>query len=173
MITGFDPLDQARADAAAVRYAQARDAGASIGRIQIDWSELETARGVYDAQALAEAFADPGLQGMSVFVLVSTLDSDGLTVPDYLGDEDGLRDGLTFASPEVIDAFAGFLDWLGPELLRRDVWALSIGNEIDAPIEDGLADETAAIAFYDAAFARWNANVPQIAATVTLTFGAA
>ncbi|MHA7820319.1 MAG: hypothetical protein ACX930_11795 [Erythrobacter sp.] len=172
MITGFDPLDTSQAAEATRRYAEARDSGASIGRVQIDWADLETSRGVYDAGALEEAFADPGLVGMNVYVLISTLDSDGLTVPAYLGDADGLRGGLTFASPEVTGAFRDFLDWLAPELLGRNVWALSIGNEIDVPIGDGQAGEAAAQEFYETAFAHWNANYPDIATSITFTFGA-
>jgi len=173
MITGFDPLNAERAQQASARYAQARASGATVGRVQIDWSELETAPGVYDERALDDAFADPGLEGMNVFVLVSTLDSDGLTVPEYLGDSGGLRDGLTLASDDVIVAFTDFLDWLGPQLKARDVWGLSIGNEVDSPIEDAIVSEANAAVFYEAAFERWNDQTPEIAVTITLTFGAA
>jgi hypothetical protein len=110
MITGFEALNETRAAIAAQSYAEARSAGASIGRVQIDWADLETAPGEYDAQALAELFDDPNLEGMNLVVLVSTLDSEGLTLPSYLQDGVDLRSGLTLAAPEVTDAFAAFLD---------------------------------------------------------------
>ena len=172
MITGFDPLDDARAAIADNRYQQARDAGATIGRVQIDWAELETGPGEFDEVALDEAFQAPELAGMNLVVLVSTLDSDGLTLPTYLMDGDELRDGLTLDSPEVRDAFLAFLDWLAPRLESRDVWLLSIGNEVIGPIEDGLLPEAEAVNFYAAAFDQWNAEVPDIGITLTFTIGA-
>ncbi|MEM6909387.1 MAG: hypothetical protein AAF494_11975 [Pseudomonadota bacterium] len=172
MITGFDPLDNARSALAADRYAQAAAAGASIGRVQIDWAELETAPGVYDAQALADAFADPALEGMNLVVLLSTLDSDSLTVPEYLLEDGAFRDGLTLASPEVVNAFSAFLDWLGPQLTQRNVWLLSVGNEPLGPIEDGRATEADAVAFYSAALDQWNADAPEIGITLTFTIAA-
>lgn len=172
MITGFDPLNAERAEQAALRYSQARASGASVGRVQIDWAELETAPGVYNAQALADAFADPGLEGMNIVVLLSTLDSEGLTIPDYLLEDGALRDDLTLASPEVVDAFSAFLDWLGPQLTPRDVWLLSIANEPKGPVEDGLATEADAVTFYSSAMDQWNADVPEIGITATFTLAA-
>lgn len=172
MITGFDPLDQVRADEAAQRYAAARASGASIGRIQIDWSELEIGPGQYDESALADAFADPALDGMNLVVLLSTLDSESFTIPDYLSEDGALRDGLTLRSPEVVDAFAAFLDWLAPQLLARDVWLLSIANEPKGPIDDGLTTDADAAAFYAAALDQWNGAVPEIGITATFTIAA-
>ncbi|MEM7690711.1 MAG: hypothetical protein AAF291_16985 [Pseudomonadota bacterium] len=172
MITGFDPLSDEQADEAALRYEQARASGASVGRVQIDWGELETAPGEYDEEALIDAFADPGLEGMNVVVLLSTLDSDGLTVPDYLVEDGALRDGLTLASPQLVDAFSGFLDWLGPQLMARDVWLLSIANEPKGPVEDGLASEQDAVTFYSEAMDQWNAAHPEIGITATFTIAA-
>lgn len=172
MITGFDPLDAARAKIAADRYQQARGAGATIGRVQIDWSELETGPGEYDEDALDEAFAAPELEGMSLAVLISTLDSDELTLPAYLMDGEGLRDGLTLDAPEVRDAFLAFLEWLAPRLEQRDVWLLSIGNEVIGPIKDGLVPEEDAVDFYTAAFDQWNEAVPDIGVTLTFTIAA-
>lgn len=172
MITGFDPLSADRTAQAAARYAQARESGASIGRIQIDWGELETAPGVYDAQALTDAFADMALDGMNLVVLLSTLDSDGLTVPDYLVEGDAFRDDLTLGSREVTGAFSDFLDWLGPQLVQRDVWLLSIANEPKGPVEDGFVSEADAANFYSTAMDQWNTAVPDIGITVTFTLAA-
>jgi len=172
MITGFEPLDTDRATIAAERYQEARDAGATIGRVQIDWSELETAPGQYNETALDEAFDRPELEGMNLVVLVSTLDSDGLTLPAYLMDDGELRDGLTLDAPEVRDAFESFLEWLTPRLMSRDVWLLSIGNEVIGPIEDGLVSEEQAVGFYTAAFDQWNESVPDIGITLTFTIRA-
>ncbi len=169
MITGFDPLNDQRAEQAALRYEQARTSGASIGRVQIDWAELETAPGEYDEQALADAFADPGLEGMNLVVLLSTLDSEGLTIPDYLVEDGLLRDGLTLSSPEVVNAFTAFLDWLGPQLTQRDVWLLSVLNEPIGAVENGVVAEEDTVAFYSAALDQWNSAVPDIGISGTFT----
>ncbi|KLE31753.1 hypothetical protein AAW01_09615 [Aurantiacibacter gangjinensis] len=169
MIAGFDPLDAARAAKADARFAEAKDAGLTLGRIQIDWSDLETAPGEYDGDMLAEALADPRLDGLNVFVTLSTLDTDGLTLPDYLLSDGELRQGLTMASPEVVDAFTAMLDWLAPQLLAEDVWGLSLGNEVDVPIGDGLVGQEAARQFFVAGMSHWNTTTPDIAVTLTLT----
>ncbi|MDJ0641799.1 MAG: hypothetical protein QNJ15_03190 [Erythrobacter sp.] len=172
MITGFDPLDRERADTAEARYAEARAAGMTIGRIQIDWAELEPDRGAYDRQALEDAFADPLLAGLDIYVTLSTLDSDGLTFPAYLLDGDNLRAGLTLASPEVTGAFTDLLDWLAVQLPAHNVWAISLGNEVDSPVDDGLASSADAETFFTTGLGHWNAISPDIASTVTLTIGA-
>lgn len=169
MITGFDPLNAERSQQAALRYQQARASGATIGRVQIDWAELESAPGEFNTQALDDAFADPSLEGMNLVVLLSTLDSEGLTVPEYLVEDGEFRDDLTLGSPEVVNAFTAFLDWLGPQLMQRDVWLLSIANEPKGPVEDGLATEQDAVTFYSAAMDRWNTAFPEIGITGTFT----
>ena len=173
MITGFDALDTARSELAAGLYAEAADAGASIGRVQVDWAELETDEGVYDDAALDELFSPSELDGMNVYLTLSTLDSDAVTFPDYLmNDDDGLREGLSAASPEVTTAFTNFLSWLGEKLMEREVWALSIGNEVDSPVGDGIIPEADAGEFYKSALDHWNREFPEIASTLTFTIAA-
>ncbi len=175
IIVGFDDLSrgpfdrQARAeallDAAAMR-------GASISRIQLDWTELEPEPGEFDPAPLAEALNLARTRGQHVYVTLSTLDSDGLTLPEDLLNDDGqLRDGLSLSSPEVLQRFESLLAWMVPRL-GADVWALSMGNEVDSPIADGLASAEDALTFYQAGALQIKSADPDLATTVTLTIGA-
>lgn len=175
IIVGFDELSNGRFDRQERSDAlldQAASRGASISRIQLDWAELETAPGQYDAAPLSEALEVARVRGQLVYVTLSTLDSDGLTLPQDLVDDDGrLRDDVSLASPEVLDRFEDFLDWMVPQL-GSDVWALSMGNEVDSPIADGIVPADDALAFFQAGARRINAMDPDLATTVTLTIGA-
>ena len=149
--------------------------GASIARAQVDWSELETAPGVYD-QAVLDALLDQlGAYDQAGFVTLSTLDSDALTLPAYLLDPatGSLRQGLTLSSPEVLTAFEAFLDWLVPQLTAAGVWGVAIGNEVEIPVEDGLVTSDQAAIFFETGLTHVQSLDPDIAATVTFTKGAA
>ena len=174
MITGFDPLSPALAQREATLYTAVRSDGMTLGRIQVDWSELETAPGSYDTQALAEVLDNAALDGLDKFVTLSTLDSDGLTIPAHFLKPDGtLRGGLTLASADITTAFTDFLTWLAPRLDAANVWGIALGNEIDVPITDGLVEQSDASAFYIGSLAHWNTIAPDIAVTVTATSSAA
>ena len=151
---------------------QAASRGASISRIQLDWAGLETRPGEYDPEPLSGALEVARQRGQLIYVTLSTLDSDGLTLPDYLLDDDGkLRDGLSLASPEVTGRFEDLLEWMVPQL-GSDVWALSMGNEVDSPIADGLVPAADALVFYQAGAQQIRAMDSELATTVTLTIGA-
>ena len=175
IIIGFDdlsggPLD--RRARAQMLMDEAALAGASISRIQADWGGLESSAGAYDDTALAELLAEARARGQQVFFTLSTLDSNALTVPADLVDVDGrFRPGLSLASPELQARFEAFLDWLVPRL-GDEVWALALGNEVDAAIEDGFASDHEALLFYRLAAERIATLEPDLATTVTLTLAA-
>ncbi|MEM0985009.1 MAG: hypothetical protein AAGJ32_02070 [Pseudomonadota bacterium] len=172
-IIGFDALNaerQARADSLISDF---ESAGASISRIQVDWAELEPTEGQFDSVALTEALQTAVPENTPIFVTLSTLDSDGLTLPSYLLGSDGtLGPGQTIASAQVIDAFENLLDWLVPQLDAAGVFALSLGNEVDIPIEDGLATADDAVVFFQSGIEAAERIDPDLATTVTLTIGA-
>lgn len=171
VIEGFEPLRtepfdrEARADAL-MNLAAAR--GADIARVQVDWADLETSPGVYDQDALDTLLEKLTERDQSGFVTLSTLDSEGFTIPDYL-----LAPGLSLTSDTVRTAFDAFLDWFVPQLTARGVWGLAIGNEVEIPVEDAFVTEDEAARFLIGGLARVRALDPDIAATVTLTAKAA
>lgn len=175
IIVGFDDLSTGDFDMQELSTAlldQAASNGASISRIQLDWAELETAPGQYEAALLSQALEGARPRDQLVYVTLSTLDSDGLTLPEYLLDEDGRLSGdLSLSSPEVLGRFEDFLAWMVPQL-GSDVWALSMGNEVDSPIADGIVPADEALAFFQAGAQRIKAMDPDLATTVTLTIGA-
>lgn len=168
--TGFDL--ESRTDAL---LAEAAERGASIARVQVDWSELETAPGVYDQGLLDSLLAELRDYDQAGFVTLSTLDSDALTLPAYLLDsETGLLiEGLSLSSPEVEAAFEVFLDWFVPQLTEAGVWGLALGNEVEIPVEDGSVTSGEAALFFENGLAHVQTLDPDLAATVTFTTGAA
>lgn len=172
LIVGFDPLDPARQAWANELMTQAEQAGATLARLQIDWTELEPRPGVYDLAALEDAFDTLHSSSQHVFLTFSTLDTDGLTLPYHIMDEDRqFREGLTLNSPEVLASFRNFLTWLTPYLRERGVWGIALGNEIGGPIDDLRIDHDAVYDFYKAGRDAIKGIDPNMAVTVTFTMG--
>ena len=177
IIEGFNPDPPSSFDQAAktnALLAEAAASGASIARIQMDWRELETAPGVYDQVSLDRFLANLAATGQAGFVTLSTLDSEGLTLPTHFMNEEtgGLRDGLLLSAPEVHIAFERFLDWLIPQLSAAGVWGIAIGNEVELPVEDELVTEEEAALFFERGLAHVQSLDHDMAAGVTLTSGA-
>lgn len=176
MIIGFDPLtntayDQpARVDAL---IAEAQGAGATIGRAQISWRDIETAQGVYSTDAIDDAIDAAAMVGDYVFVTLETIDISSYEFPDYLRlSPDALRPGLTLQSPDVRTALDNMLGFLVPQLSMAQVWGLSLGNEVDSILTDGIETLDDITDFYERGAARVNALDPDLAVTVTLRGGA-
>lgn len=165
-IEGFDDLAVPRGDttlaaiAGALR-ADAVGAGMSIGRGQIDWAELEPAPGVYDRGALDAALAGAAAGGTLPFLTLSTLDSEGPTLPAHLP--------VDLGAPAVLEAFDALLGWMVPILAEAGVWGLSLGNEVDIPVEDGFVTTGDAVAFFTRGGATVAVLDPDLAVTVTFT----
>lgn len=172
-IDGFESLTEAQRTAADQYRASAIQQGMSIGRIQLDWAELEPTPSQYDRDALRQSLGASKYDNLSLMVLISTLDSDGFTLPADLLNADGtnLRDGLSLESPEVRSRFNGFLEFLLPELEAFNVWGLSLGNEPEANF-DALDIEGEAANFFVNALQDGRAIDDNIALTVTLTSNA-
>ena len=172
IVIGFEPLDGDGIDRAAradVLIAEARDAGTSVARVQADWAELEPAPGRYDETALRSLLADAVPNDEGLLFTLSTLDTGTLTIPADLMDGVGPRPGLRLADPEVGNRFAAFLDWLVPLLLVEDVWALSLANEGETLIADGVVSSEDAVAFLVGGLERVRGIAPGLATGVTLT----
>jgi hypothetical protein len=169
-INGFEFLDAVRQTAADNARIDALNAGMSIGRVQLDWTALEPRAGVFDRVGLRESLAAAALNGQSIMVTVTTLDTGSVTLPVDLESPDGerLRNGLSFDGPVVIARFQAFLDWLVPELERANVWALSIGNEAETNFANKTF-ENQALAFLSAGADYARSLDHDLAVTVTFT----
>lgn len=174
-IEGFDDLSQKPGEPdRATRVAMLRDeaisAGMTVGRAQVDWGELETAPGVFDADALDGALDRAESGDIAVFVTLSTIDTFELTLPaDLMGNDNLLRDNLRLDGEVVANRFLAFLDWLTPRLAGRNVWGLAIGNEVDGIVFDHVLKEQEVLAHLLSGAERVNQLDPDMAVTVTLT----
>ena len=125
MIVGFNPTNPpATTRAIEARWQEALDAGMGVGRLQIDWDELEPRPDVYDRGALEERLDEYHRLGLQTFLLISVYDSDGPVVPDYLK-------GRSLDDPELIRRFNALMDWAIPMLVAYDGYMISVLNEAD------------------------------------------
>ncbi len=153
-------------------YDEAVARGKTIGRLLVDWSELEPMPGVYDEAALIEAIEAAQTGGVSAYMTLSTLDSGMITFPDHLLDNDGqLLPGIELTGPEVTGALQNLLLWLVPRLKDHNIWALSLGNEPDANIGESLSEEEIVDFFVMASNTVQQAD-PDLPTAVTLSYSA-
>ncbi|MEM1379108.1 MAG: hypothetical protein AAGH41_00635 [Pseudomonadota bacterium] len=169
-IIGFDPLDTARQVRVTALLDEATATGNTLSRVQLDWAELEPSPGMFDRAPLDEALAAATEIGTRRFVLVSTLDTGVLTIPEDFLDDGALRPGLRLSDEEVAGRFEAFLDWLLPILTSENVWGLSIANEGETLIEDGTVSSAEAETFVERGLRQIADDAPELARGVTLTF---
>ncbi len=125
MIIGFNPSNPpVTADSIEARWQEALEAGMSVGRLQIDWDELEPRPGDYDTDALEDRLREYCRDGLQTFLLISVYDSDGPVVPEYL-------EGLSPDDPELIHRFQELMDWVIPMLTAYGGYMISVANEAD------------------------------------------
>ncbi|WP_439119259.1 DUF4214 domain-containing protein [Marivita sp.] len=164
----MDPFDRDARATELLNEAAAR--GASLVRVQIDWKNLETSPGVYNQAAVSDALEEIASRGSSGFITLSALDSEGLTLPDYLSEDlQSFRGDLTLTSDEVLRAFEDFLDWFVPQLTQAGIWGLSLGNEVEIPVSDGTVTSEEAALFFETGIARIRELDPDLAVAVTVT----
>lgn len=167
IIIGFDDLSGGPYDRVARANSlldDAAEAGATISRIQVDWGDLDN-QGVYSETDLLTTLAAARSRGQDVFVTLSTLDSDGFTVPADL-------QGRSLADEILLRRFEQFLDWFVPILTAHGVWGLSLGNEVDEPVRADRSIEGAALEFFTVGRNRARQLDPDMSITVTFTIGA-
>ncbi len=130
MIIGFNPSNPAATnDSIQARWQEALEAGMSVGRLQIDWTELEPAPNTYDKKALEERLIDYHNQNLQTFLLISAYDSEGPVIPADL-------QRLSFDDPILINRFRSLMDWVIPMLVQYGGYLISISNEPDNAFND-------------------------------------
>lgn len=165
MITGFNPSQSAAtADSTEARWAEALAAGMSVGRVQIDWPELEPVEGQYDEAALRDALQQLSDKGLQPFLTLSVYDSDGPVLPDYL-------EGKSIDDPELIDRFEALMDWVIPMLESEGGWGITIANEPDNFFSEIPELATQVLRFLAASRQHIHKASPEMAVTITLNAG--
>ena len=137
MIQGFNPSNPpATSSAMERRWEDALRAGMSVGRLQIDWPELEPSPNTFDKAEFEQRLHEMQDQGLQTFLLISAYDSGGPVVPDDL-------QGLDFDDPELIRRFNALMDWVIPLLVQYDGYLISISNEAENSFGEvpGLHDQ--------------------------------
>ena len=125
MIVGFNPSNpSATTDSISARWQEAINAGMSVGRLQIDWGELEPGPNVFDKSVLQDKLIEFRNQNLQTFLLISAYDSEGPSVPTDL-------QGLNFDNPTLIKRFNNLMDWVIPMLIDYGGYMISIANEAD------------------------------------------
>jgi hypothetical protein len=125
IIQGFNSYNPtATEDSMAARWQEAINAGMSVGRLQIDWPELEPSPNTYDKIRFEERLMEMKAQGLQTFLLISAYDSGEPVVPDDLTEKD-------FDDPEFIQRFKNLMDWVIPLLVEYDGFLISISNEAE------------------------------------------
>ena len=174
MIVGFEePAPGTEAEVQG-HWDDAVAAGMDIGRVQVDWADLEPAPGEYALEDLVEAMEALQEDDLQIMVTLSTIDSLEYTMPDDLGDPDdplALADGMAFDDPIVTERFAALLDEVVPVVAAHGGFLISVGNEPDNHFEENPAF-AAEVAGFTAAAREHAATVdPAVAISMTLTYG--
>lgn len=165
MIVGFNPANPpATTEAIEARWREALEAGMSVGRLQIDWDELEPRPGEYDRDALEGRLAEYSRLGLQTFLLISVYDSYGPVVPGYL-------EGRALDDPELVRRFNRLMDWVIPTLVAHDGYMISVLNEADNSFGEvaGLHDQ--ALTFLTEAKRHIHGIDERMAVTATLAEG--
>ena len=125
IIEGFNPSNpDATTDSIEARWNEAINTGMTVGRLQIDWPELEPSPSTYDMISFEQRLAEMQAQGLQTFLLISAYDSGEPVVPDDLQNKD-------FDDPEFIQRFKNLMDWVIPLLVEYDGFLISISNEAE------------------------------------------
>ncbi len=170
IIVGFNAaLPPATTVQVEARWDEAVAAGMRLGRVQVDWGDLEPRRGEYRQDELEEPLRDLSQDALQPFLLLDAFDS---SKPADL--QERLDSGdLTYGDPEVIDRFGALLDWAVPMLVSHGGWVISVTNEpgnllddLDPAARERRTGEL--LDFFAAARARVHRLEPGLAMTVTI-----
>lgn len=173
-IRGFNAVQPAVTDAAMdARWNEAVSRGMAVGRIQLDWVQLEPAPQVYDMSPLENQLAAMEADGLQSFVLLSTIDSEEVALPADLVDPNDptqLANGMRYDDQIVLDRFKALLDRVVPLIVSRNGYLLSIGNEPGNLLAERPQQEQAVVNFLAEARAYSHSIDPNLPITMTLAY---
>jgi len=154
-------------------FAEAIDHGMTVGRVQVDWRDLELTEGQYTLSELETQLSSLADLGLRPMLLLAALDGEAL-VPDDLQD---LLDAGEFVDGDVFTSrFALLLDRVIPMLVQHGGWSITVINEPanyldDYPENEQARQIDASVNFTAAASDHVHSIDPRIAVTVTFRDG--
>lgn len=128
--------------------------GMSVDNIQLDWNQLEPHPHQYNKELLEDILISRQASGLKTLVILSTIDSEGFTLPEDLFDANshtGFAYGVEFGDPLITERFEKLLDWVVPMVVKYGGWGLSVGNEPGDYITDDPSREPSVVNFLKAA----------------------
>ncbi|MCW4255357.1 MAG: hypothetical protein N0C84_02700 [Candidatus Thiodiazotropha taylori] len=155
------------------RWNDALNQGMDVARIQVDWADLEPQPNQYNTDLLLEELMEMQQSGLQAFVLLSTIDSEGYTLPQDLSDENSgtkLVNGIQFDDPLITSRFESLLDWVVPMVVEYGGWVLAVGNEPGNFLMDYPEAEASVVNFLRSARRHVRTLDERLAVTMTLAY---
>lgn len=156
-------------------YGEMLTAGLNGIALAFFWEDLEPSPGEYDTALLETYLELTELFDMNVYLVIRTVDTVTVHAPSDLVDPNsptGFKNGLRFNSAEVLARFQAMLDVMLPILEDKQVFFISVGNEIDGWLNTYPAEIEPFAAFVDSNRNYIQAQNPEIGVGATLMFGA-
>ncbi len=169
MYTTVDPAGQSAVDQA---WGALVHAGLDMYDLSVGWAYLVNPDGSPNYQDWLGLIDDLQAGGLQTYFLIPTIDTNNLQLPRIFTDpsnERELADGMSFDSPILVEHFGLLLDALVPELVVRDVFCISVGNEVDVWLLDHPEQIVPFARFVQAARERVHAIEPRMSVGVALT----
>lgn len=112
--------------------------GMKVARVQMDWPDVEPTKGTYKKEELIERLQSYHSQGLAIYLLLCTADTDGFNYPRDLLAEEGtkLARNMNADDPLIVTRYKKMLDWAIPIAKAHGVYCISVGNEPDTHHED-------------------------------------
>jgi hypothetical protein len=104
-------------------------AASTVGRVLIDWVDVEPSEGSYNFDELDDQLDDMVRSGRRPMVTIAAVDTSGTEFPEWLGQ---------FRPEPAADAYVAMVEQLLPVLRRHDVWLLAVANEPPLADDDDL-----------------------------------
>ncbi len=141
----------------------ARDAGLEFVTISAHWNEVETAKGEYQTRYYVQANKLYSSQNIKIALTINPINTNNLTVPEYLRNR-------SFDDPEFIKAFLGVIDFVLPLFEDCDIQWISIGNEVGGYLENDRRKWEAYRTLYRAAREHIKRKNPEIPVGVKVMY---
>ncbi len=173
MIVGFEAPAPGTEATVAAHWDDALAAGMDVGRVQVDWADLEPEPGVFNLEDLTAQLDALQADGLQAMVTLSTIDSLEYTLPDDLMDPGAgliLAGGMAFDDAIVTGRFAELLDVVVPAVVSRGGFLIAVGNEPDNAFEDNPEFASEVAGFTAAARAHAATIEPDLAIGMTLGY---